>query len=130
MERGAPAPLKHPDSGDHDDAADAVGQHRPPERTSLTGEITQDQSHHHGASHDADESGDLVKLTINDQGCGMDAVTLQKATQPFFSVRPAGRKRGMGLAYAARFVQLNKGSLDIESELGSGTAVTIYLPRK
>ncbi len=79
---------------------------------------------------DADESGDLVKLTINDQGCGMDAETLQKATQPFFSVRPAGRKRGMGLAYAARFVQINKGSLDIESEPGSGTTVTIYLPRR
>ena len=79
---------------------------------------------------DADESGDLVKLTINDLGCGMDAETLQKATQPFFSVRPAGRKRGMGLAYAARFVQLNKGLLDIESQPGSGTAVTIYLPRK
>ena len=79
---------------------------------------------------DADKSGDLVKLTINDLGCGMDAETLQKATQPFFSSYPAGRKRGMGLAYAARFVQLNKGSLDIESEPGSGTAVTIYLPRK
>jgi putative nucleotidyltransferase with HDIG domain len=79
---------------------------------------------------DADESGDMVRLTISDLGCGMDAKTLQKATQPFFSVRPAGRKRGMGLAYAARFVQLNKGSLDIESEPGSGTTVTICLPRK
>jgi signal transduction histidine kinase len=77
---------------------------------------------------DAGESGDVVKLTISDMGCGMDAETLKKATQPFFSGYPAGRKRGMGLAYAWRFVQLNKGSLDIESELGSGTVVKIHLP--
>jgi two-component sensor histidine kinase len=78
----------------------------------------------------AGESSDVVKLTISDLGCGMDAETLQKATQPFFSGYPAGRKRGMGLAYAWRFIQLNKGSLDIESQPGSGTVVTIHLPRR
>jgi putative nucleotidyltransferase with HDIG domain len=77
---------------------------------------------------DADESGELVELAIIDQGCGMDAETLKKATQPFFSAKPAGRKRGMGLAYAARFIQINKGLLNITSEPGSGTTVTIYLP--
>jgi signal transduction histidine kinase len=77
-----------------------------------------------------DESGDAVRLAIRDKGCGMDAATLKKATQPFFSARPAGRKRGMGLAYAARFIQLNGGTLGITSELGSGTTVTIHLPAK
>ena len=76
----------------------------------------------------ADESGELVELAIKDQGCGMDDETLKKATQPFFSAKPAGRKRGMGLAYAARFIQINKGFLNIVSEPGSGTTVTIYLP--
>jgi len=75
-----------------------------------------------------DKPGRLVELVIRDQGCGMDAETLKKATQPFFSAKPAGRKRGMGLAYAARFIQINKGVLTIESELGNGTTVTIYLP--
>jgi len=79
-------------------------------------------------SADTDDTGELVKLAIQDQGCGMDAETVKKATQPFFSARPAGRKRGMGLAYAARFIQINKGSLNIESEPGSGTTVTISLP--
>jgi len=78
----------------------------------------------------ADESGELVELAIKDKGCGMDAETLKKATQPFFSAKPAGRKRGMGLAYAARFIQINKGLLNIVSEPGSGTTVTIYLPLK
>ncbi|MBN2593204.1 MAG: HDOD domain-containing protein [Sedimentisphaerales bacterium] len=77
---------------------------------------------------DADESGELVELAIKDQGCGMNTETLKKATQPFFSAKPAGRKRGMGLAYAARFIQINKGLLDITSEPGGGTTVTIYLP--
>jgi len=75
-----------------------------------------------------DESGELMELAIKDQGCGMDAETLKKATQPFFSAKPAGRKRGMGLAYAARFIQINKGLLNIASETDGGTTVTIYLP--
>ncbi|MGB2861867.1 MAG: HDOD domain-containing protein [Sedimentisphaerales bacterium] len=75
-----------------------------------------------------DESSELVELAIKDKGCGMDAETLKKATQPFFSAKPAGRKRGMGLAYAARFIQINKGLLNIASEPGGGTTVTIYLP--
>ena len=66
-------------------------------------------------------------LKIRDLGCGMDAETLRKATQPFFSAKAAGRKRGMGLAYTARFLQINGGTLDIESEPGIGTTVTILL---
>ena len=71
-----------------------------------------------------------VKIVIADHGCGMDTETLKKATQPFFSAKPAGRKRGMGLAYAARFIQLNKGTLALASEPGQGTTATISLPQK
>jgi putative nucleotidyltransferase with HDIG domain len=78
----------------------------------------------------ADQSGSFVKLTIADFGCGMDGETLQKATYPFFSNLPAGRKRGMGLAHAARLIQLNAGLLSITSTPGSGTTVTILLPCK
>jgi len=78
----------------------------------------------------AETSGNFVKLQVGDLGCGMDARTLARATHPFFSAKPAGRKRGMGLAYTARFIQLNEGLLNIESEPDKGTSVTIYLPRK
>jgi putative nucleotidyltransferase with HDIG domain len=78
----------------------------------------------------AEESGDFVKLQISDSGCGMDAETLQKATRPFFSAKPAGRKRGMGLAHAQRIIKLNNGSLNITSQPGTGTTVTILLPCK
>jgi putative nucleotidyltransferase with HDIG domain len=76
----------------------------------------------------AAESRNFVKLQISDLGCGMDAKTLEKATQPFFSAKPAGRKQGMGLAYAQRIIRLNKGRLHIMSRPGSGTTVTIMLP--
>ena len=77
-----------------------------------------------------DRSGSFVKLTIADLGCGMDSETLRKATYPFFSNQPAGRKRGMGLAHAARLIQLNAGSMSITSLPASGTTVTILLPCK
>jgi len=79
---------------------------------------------------EAGEPADFVKLKIIDFGCGMDAQTLEKATQPFFSAKLAGRKRGMGLAYAHRVIQLNKCRLRITSRPGSGTTVTIMLPCK
>jgi putative nucleotidyltransferase with HDIG domain len=74
--------------------------------------------------------GGFVRLTIADLGCGMDAETLRKATYPLFSNQSAGRKRGMGLAHAARLVQLNGGELSITSQPGNGTTVTILLPCK
>ncbi len=75
-----------------------------------------------------DESGESVRITITDTGCGMDAETLRRAAQPFFSARDAGRKRGMGLAHAQRLIQINGGSLNIASRPGKGTSVTVLLP--
>jgi signal transduction histidine kinase len=75
-----------------------------------------------------DSSGQFMSLTISDLGCGMDWATVEKATYPFFSAKPAGRKRGMGLAIANRLIQLNKGRLSIESTPCEGTRVTILLP--
>ncbi|MHC4476880.1 MAG: HDOD domain-containing protein [Planctomycetota bacterium] len=79
---------------------------------------------------DRQASGAFVQLQISDLGRGMDTETVRKATQPFFSGQPAGRKRGMGLAHAQRLIELNHGSTTIESEPGSGTTVTILLPCK
>jgi putative nucleotidyltransferase with HDIG domain len=77
-----------------------------------------------------DKFGKALKVQIIDKGCGMDAETVEKAVQPFFSAKPAGRKRGMGLANAQRIIQINKGRLEITSEPGKGTCVTVYLPYK
>ena len=76
----------------------------------------------------AEPGDEAVTLRISDLGSGMDAETLRKATGPFFSAKPAGRKRGMGLAYAARLIRLNHGSLGIQSQPDQGTTVTVTLP--
>jgi anti-sigma regulatory factor (Ser/Thr protein kinase) len=76
----------------------------------------------------AEPADGAVRLQISDLGYGMEAETIRKATYPFFSAKPAGRKRGMGLAYTARLVQLNRGTLSIESHPDHGTTVTITLP--
>ena len=75
----------------------------------------------------AEENGTIV--VIRDQGCGMDSVTLEKATQPFFSFRPAGRRRGMGLAQAQRLLLLNGSTIKLTSEPKKGTTATITLPK-
>ncbi len=75
-----------------------------------------------------DRAKEAVILQVEDKGCGMNAEICRKATQPFFSAKPAGRKRGMGLAYAHRFIQINGGQLTIDSRPGEGTLVHITLP--
>lgn len=72
---------------------------------------------------------ETVDVVIGDKGSGMDAETLAKATEPFFSFKPAGRRRGMGLANAQRLLRLNGGSLKLDSIPGQGTTVTVTLPK-
>jgi putative nucleotidyltransferase with HDIG domain len=77
------------------------------------------------------EENDLrshVKIEVRDFGCGMDQDTLEKAATPFFSGKPAGRQRGMGIAYTVRIVELNKGRFSMTSRVNEETLVTIWLP--
>jgi signal transduction histidine kinase len=69
-----------------------------------------------------------VVLSVADDGCGMDDHTAKCAFDPFFSARPAGRRRGMGLAKALRWVEGSGGSIRLESRLGKGTRAVILLP--
>ncbi len=82
-----------------------------------------------GIESETQDVSNVVILSIRDKGCGMDAETLNKAVEPFFSFRPAGRRRGMGLAHAQRLLRLNNGSLRLESEPGKGTTVFVKLPK-
>lgn len=71
-----------------------------------------------------------IVVSIIDRGEGMDPRTVEKAFEPFFSSKTAGRKRGLGLAIARRLIELNGGSIRLESHLGSGTRalVTLKMP--
>ena len=72
--------------------------------------------------------GKAVLLRVIDTGVGMSDHTLRHAADPFFSFQPAGRRRGMGLAIAARVLEAAGGSLHLESKLGEGTSATLRLP--
>lgn len=69
-----------------------------------------------------------VVLAVSDDGCGMAGETLAHAFDPFFSAKPAGRRRGMGLATALRKVEAGGGSLRLEADPGRGARATFLLP--
>lgn len=71
---------------------------------------------------------DRVVIKLQDNGCGMTADVLERATAPFFSHRPAGRGRGLGLSRAARYAEINGGRIRLSSEVGEGTVVFVELP--
>ncbi len=71
--------------------------------------------------------GKQVHLMIRDNGPGMDARTLANAFTPFFSTQAAGRRRGLGLPMAWRYVVNNHGRIWIESQPGEGTTVHVTL---
>jgi signal transduction histidine kinase len=75
-----------------------------------------------------DPYGSRVVITIADTGCGMDETALRRAFDPFFSSKPAGRRRGMGLAKALRWVESSGGSMRLESRPNQGTRAMILLP--
>lgn len=69
-----------------------------------------------------------VVLTVADNGCGMDENTAKRAFDPFFSAKPAGRRRGLGLAKALRWIEASGGSIRLESLPGQGTRSILLLP--
>jgi signal transduction histidine kinase/ActR/RegA family two-component response regulator len=73
--------------------------------------------------------GAYVRLSVSDTGTGMDPPTLARATEPFFTTKPQGRGTGLGLAMARGFAEQSGGAFAIESRLGHGTKVTLWLPR-
>lgn len=69
------------------------------------------------------KKNDFYSIEISDNGCGMDAETLQKATDPFFTSRNT-RKVGLGLSLLKQNAEIVGGSFELESELNKGTKVT------
>ncbi len=73
--------------------------------------------------------GDFVCLTVRDTGRGMTAEVVRRAFEPFFTTKPDGQGTGLGLSQVYGFISQSGGFMKIDSEVGVGTAVQIYLPR-
>jgi len=74
-------------------------------------------------------AGDYVKVSVSDTGCGMPPDVLERAFEPFFTTKPVGKGTGLGLSQIFGFAHESGGEVGIESKVGKGTVVSIYLPR-
>ena len=86
----------------------------------------------HLEASDSDEdvrSGDYVTLSVTDSGTGMTPAVLERAVEPFFSTKAPRAGSGLGLSMIFGFAKQSGGYLRIDSQVGLGTTVRLYLPR-
>jgi signal transduction histidine kinase len=74
-------------------------------------------------------SSNYVALSVTDTGHGMSSSVLESAFDPFFTTKPVGQGTGLGLSIIDSFVRQSGGEVQLQSEVGHGTTVKIYLPR-
>jgi CheY-like chemotaxis protein len=105
-------------------ARDAMGNGGVLTLTAAAEIVSEEQDHEAGLS-----VGSYIRIAIADTGSGMDEAVLARASEPFFTTKKDGAGTGLGLAMAKGFAEQSGGRLRIESNLGQGTCVTIWLPQ-
>ena len=80
-------------------------------------------------THDEVTRGHYVQIAVTDTGAGMAPDVVKQAFEPFFTTKPEGRGTGLGLSMVYGFVKQSGGHIKIESEVGNGSTVRLFLPR-
>ena len=81
------------------------------------------------ANEDSPPPGDFVCVSVTDDGAGMSEEVRAHAFEPFFTTKQVGEGSGLGLSMVYGFIKQSGGHVAIQSQLGAGTTVTMYLPR-
>ncbi|QJD67435.1 PAS domain-containing protein [Xanthomonas campestris pv. badrii] len=72
--------------------------------------------------------GDYAVVSVTDTGTGMPADVLERVFEPFYTTKPIGQGTGLGMSMIYGFMQQSHGQVWVESQLGVGTTVSLYLP--
>ncbi|MDQ8758135.1 ATP-binding protein [Sphingosinicella sp. LHD-64] len=81
------------------------------------------------APREALDTGDYVRIQVIDTGKGIPPENLHRVFEPFFTTKPMGKGTGLGLSQLFAFARQSGGDVTIESEVGKGTTVSVFLPR-
>jgi CheY-like chemotaxis protein len=73
--------------------------------------------------------GDYICIGVTDTGVGMSAEVAARAFDPFFTTKPIGQGTGLGLSMIYGFARQSNGHATIDSKIGQGTSIKLYLPR-
>ena len=74
-------------------------------------------------------AGDHVMVAVSDNGAGMTEEVLTRAFEPFFTTKPVGKGSGLGLSQVFGLAKQSGGGVTIDTVVGQGTTIKIYLPR-